>query len=130
MRNYNHSLFLVALTCVSAVASSSEARIQRGSVTAPLLVVLNQGDKNTSLVDPVAGHQVATIPEDQTTVWGHEVAVSPHGHVAFVPLYGSSGVGHPGIDGREMLAIDIPSRQIIGKVDFGRGVRPHCVVYE
>jgi DNA-binding beta-propeller fold protein YncE len=130
MRNYNRSLFLVALTCVFAVAISSEARIQEGRATAPLLVVVNQGDKNISLLDPVAGHQVATISEDQTTVWGHEVAVSPHGHVAFVPIYGSSGVGLPGIDGREMLAIDIPSRQIIGKVDFGRGVRPHCVVYD
>jgi DNA-binding beta-propeller fold protein YncE len=130
MRNYSHSLFLVALTCLSAVASSSESGIQRGSATAPLLVVVNQGDKNISLVDPVAGNQVATISEDQTTVWGHEVAVSPHGQVAFVPIYGSSGVGHPGIDGREMLAIDIPSREIIGKVDFGRSVRPHCVVYD
>ena len=55
---------------------------------------------------------------------GSRVAVSPHGHVAYVPIYGNSGVGLPGLDGREMLAIDIPSRQIVGKVDFGRGVRP------
>ena len=39
-------------------------------------------------------------------------------------------MGLPGIDGREMLAIDLASRKITGRVDFGRGVRPHCVVYD
>jgi DNA-binding beta-propeller fold protein YncE len=124
------SLFLISLTCLFAVALSSEARIQQERTTAPLLVVVNQGDKNISLLDPAAGRQLTTISEDQTTQWGHEVAVSPHGQVAYVPIYGNSGVGRPGVDGHQMLAVDIPSRQIIGKVDFGRGVRPHCVVYD
>ena len=30
----------------------------------------------------------------------------------------------------EMVVIDIPSRQVTGKVDFGHGVRPHCPVYD
>jgi YVTN family beta-propeller protein len=47
-----------------------------------------------------------------------------------VPIYGSSGVGKPGTDGREMVVIDIPSRKVTGKVDFGHGVRPHCPVYD
>jgi YVTN family beta-propeller protein len=29
-----------------------------------------------------------------------------------------------------MVVIDIPSRQVTGKVDFGHGVRPHCPVYD
>jgi DNA-binding beta-propeller fold protein YncE len=47
-----------------------------------------------------------------------------------VPIYGSAGVGQPGTDGQEMVVIDIPSRTVTGKVDFGHGVRPHCPVYD
>ena len=58
------------------------------------------------------------------------VATSPDGKLVYVPIYGSSGVGRPGTDGREMVVIDIPTRKIVGKVDFGHGVRPHCPVYD
>jgi YVTN family beta-propeller protein len=37
-------------------------------------------------------------------------------------------VGHPGTDGSLLRVIDLKSRQITGTVDFGKGVRPHCVV--
>jgi DNA-binding beta-propeller fold protein YncE len=100
------------------------------SAQQPLLVVVNQGDRNVSLVDPAAGKEIATISENLTEVHGHEVAVSPDGRTAYVPIYGSSGVGKPGIDGHEMYVIDLPTRKITGKVDFGKGVRPHCVIYE
>ncbi|MGO8719247.1 MAG: cytochrome D1 domain-containing protein [Acidobacteriaceae bacterium] len=60
---------------------------------------------------------------------GHEAAASPDGRTAYVPIYGSTGVGKPGLDGRTMLVIDLPARKIIGHVDFGHGVRPHCVIY-
>jgi DNA-binding beta-propeller fold protein YncE len=94
----------------------------------PLLVATNQGDRDLSIIDPVAAKQLATVPEGGIT--GHEVATSPDGRTAYVPIYGSSGVGKPGTDGREMVVIDIPSRKVIGKVDFGHGVRPHCPVYD
>jgi YVTN family beta-propeller protein len=45
-----------------------------------------------------------------------------------VPIYGNSGVGKPGTDGTLMRVIDVASRQIVGTVDFGKGVRPHCAV--
>src|SRR5262249_7429562 len=47
---------------------------------------------------------------------------------AFVPIYGNSGVGHPGTDGRLLRVIDVATRQIVGTVDFGKGVRPHCAM--
>jgi hypothetical protein len=94
----------------------------------PLLVATNQGDRDLSIIDPAAAKQLATVPEGGIT--GHEVATSPDGKTAYVPIYGSSGVGKPGTDGREMVVIDIPSRQVTGKVDFGHGVRPHCPVYD
>src|SRR3954454_16350521 len=92
------------------------------------LLVANQKDRSLSLIDAAAGQQVAAVPENATT--GHEVTASPDGRTAYVPIYGDSGVGRPGTDGREMLAIDIPSQKITGKVDFGHGVRPHCPVFD
>jgi DNA-binding beta-propeller fold protein YncE len=47
-----------------------------------------------------------------------------------MPIYGNSGVGRPGIDGSEMLVIDLRSRKVTGKVDFGHGVRPHLPVLD
>lgn len=99
-------------------------------VTAQTLVVVNQGDTNLSLVDPLSARQVATIDEKTTGVHGHEIAVSADGRTAYVPIYGSAGVGKPGIDGHEMLLIDLPSRAIVGKIDFGHGVRPHLPVLD
>jgi YVTN family beta-propeller protein len=96
----------------------------------PRLFVVNQGDKTMSVIDPVANKQVAVIDEEQTTMHGHEIAVGPGGKTVFMPIYGNVGVGSPGLDGHEMLAIDWASGKITGRVDFGHGVRPHCVVYE
>lgn len=89
------------------------------------LLVVNQGDATVSVIDPQTGKQVATIKEHTAGVHGHEIAVSPDGKTAFLPIYGSVGVGKPGIDGHEMLILDVPSRKIIDRVDFGHGVRPH-----
>lgn len=97
---------------------------------AQTLLVVNQGDANLSLVDPAAGRQVATIAEKTTEVHGHEIAASADGHTAFMPIYGSTGVGKPGIDGHDMLIIDLPSRKIVDDIDFGHGVRPHFPVLD
>src|ERR1700731_1733566 len=100
-----------------------------GTKTAgPLLLVANQGDRNFSLIDPGAGKQVATVPVDGVT--GHEVAASPDGTTAYVPIYGDSGVGRPGTDGTKISVIDLPSRKLVHTIDFGRGVRPHCAIYD
>ena len=121
----------VIFACLSGVSSRAHfiARAP-ADATGPLLIVANQGDRNLSIIDTVANRQIATISENLADTWGHEVAVSPDGRTAYVPIYGNSGVGLPGIDGRELLAIDLASRKITGRVDFGRGVRPHCVVYD
>jgi DNA-binding beta-propeller fold protein YncE len=50
---------------------------------------------------------------------------SADGRFAFVPIYGSTGVGKPGIDGHEILVIDIAARKVVGHVEFGHAVRPH-----
>jgi YVTN family beta-propeller protein len=98
--------------------------------TSPSLLVVNQGDKNLSIVDPATDQQVATVSENETDVHGHEIIASPDGRKAYVPIYGSVGVGKPGIDGQKLLVIDIPARKVVGNIDFGHGVRPHCPVYD
>jgi YVTN family beta-propeller protein len=57
------------------------------------------------------------------------VAASPDAKRAFVPIYGNAGVGKPGTDGRLLRVIDLTTRQVVGTVDFGKGVRPHCAVF-
>jgi DNA-binding beta-propeller fold protein YncE len=98
--------------------------------TTPLLIVVNQGGRNISLIDPASRKQIATISEDVTDVHAHEAAASPDGRFVYLPIYGSSGVGQPGIDGSEMLIVDLDQRKISGAVKFETGVRPHCVVYD
>ena len=92
-----------------------------------LLLVANKGEHTLGLIDPEAGRQLAAIPVGGIT--GHEVAASPDGQRAFVPIYGNSGVGLPGSNGRTLSVIDLGGRRIVGTVDFGRGVRPHCALF-
>jgi YVTN family beta-propeller protein len=94
---------------------------------AGVLLVANKGDHTLSLVDVVAGRQIAVVAEDGVT--GHEVAASPDGRRAFVPIYGNSGVGRAGSDGQLIRVIDLAKRAIVGTIDFGQGVRPHCAVF-
>jgi YVTN family beta-propeller protein len=91
-----------------------------------LLLVDNKGDQTLGIIDPALGKQLAAVAEEGIT--GHEVAASPDGRTAYVPIYGNSGVGSPGTDGRLLRVIDVAARRIIGTVDFGKGVRPHCAV--
>lgn len=118
-----HIFLSLLLLCLALGMLPATARAQT-------LLVVNQGDANLSLVDPAAGRQVATIAEKTTEVHGHEIAASADGHTAFMPIYGSTGVGKPGIDGHDMLIIDLPSRKIVDDIDFGHGVRPHFPVLD
>lgn len=92
-----------------------------------VLLVANKGEHTLGIIDPEAGRQIATVPEGGVT--GHEVIASPDGRVAYVPIYGDSGVGKPGTDGNNLVVIDIASQKVVGNVNFGHGVRPHCPMF-
>src|SRR5439155_13895127 len=92
-----------------------------------ILLVPNMADHSLGMIVAEAGRQFATVPEQGVT--GHEVAASPDGKLAYLPIYGNSGVGKPGTDGSNMVVIDIAARKIVGNLDFGHGVRPHCAVF-
>ena len=114
------------LTVVAAVAIAGGVGVTRAADggAGGVLLVANKGEHTLGIIDPVAGKQVATIAESGVT--GHEVIASPDGKTAYVPIYGDSGVGRPGSDGRTMDVIDLVSRTRVATVDFGRAERPHC----
>ncbi len=114
-------VYLVVTVVPNAIAAETS---RAGS--AGLLLVANKGDHTLGIIDPVAGRQIAAVPEDGVT--GHEVAASLDGKRAFVPIYGDAGVGKPGTDGRLLRVIDLAKRAVVGTVEFGKGVRPHCAV--
>ena len=99
------------------------ARTHPPKATSGWLLVANKHDQAVGVIDPVTHTQVITIPVGGVT--GHEIAVSPDGTRAFVPIFGDSGVGKPGTDGRHIAVIDLASRRVEQTFDFQRGVRPH-----
>jgi len=108
------------------------AAVSLGAATAACaqqarLVVDQKGDESLAIIDPVAGKVIASVAENGTT--GHEVAASPDGKLAFVPIYGNSGVGRPGTDGTKIVVIDVAAHKVVGEIDFSHGVRPHCAVF-
>ncbi len=91
-----------------------------------LLLVANKGDQALAIIDPKTGKSIAAVPEGGETA--HELVASPDGRVAYAPIYGNSGVGKPGTDGRNMVVVDLTTHKVTGTVDFGKGIRPHCPV--
>ena len=91
------------------------------------LLVAQKGLSSLGIVNPVAGTLIVSVPEGGIT--GHEVTASPDGRLAYVPIYGNSGVGKPGTNGRNMVVIDVATGKVVGSVDFGHEVRPHLPVF-
>lgn len=98
-----------------------------GELAGGRLLVANKGEHTLGIVDPSSQKQIAKV--DETGVTGHEVIASPDGKLAFVPIYGNSGVGLPGTDGSTLNVIDLASGEIVHTIDFGHGVRPHCPMF-
>ncbi|MGC1491690.1 MAG: hypothetical protein WA798_09965, partial [Candidatus Acidiferrum sp.] len=92
------------------------------SSTHGMLVVANQGDHTALLIDPQSRQQLMKVT---VGVNGHEVAVSPDSRLAYVPIYGNSGVGKPGTDGHAIDIIDLHERKMVATIDLGKPLRPH-----
>jgi hypothetical protein len=73
------------------------------------------------------------LPEGVAKMIGHEAATSPDRRLAYLPLYGDSGVGRPGNDGSdgavayvscfggpEVAVIDLASWQVTGMIEVGQ----------
>ena len=114
-------LFFLWVAVVAAGATVARSENSTGR-----LLVANKGDRTLSIINPDTGAQLAAVAEDGVT--GHEVVASADGRFAFVPIYGNSGVGHAGTDGSLIRVIDLQKQAVVGTVDFGKGIRPHCAV--
>jgi YVTN family beta-propeller protein len=119
-------VLLLFLPLVALLPFSASTSFNKPSAHGMLLVA-NKGDQSLGIIDPETGQQVATVAEGGVT--GHEVIASPDGRLAYVPIYGDSGVGKPGTNGSNMVVIDIAARKVVGNLDFGRGLRPHCPIF-
>jgi YVTN family beta-propeller protein len=114
VRSFLSALPLLSLPLLSTALAAQPAR----------LVVAEKGQQSLAIIDPAAGKVLASVPEGGVT--GHEVVASPDGRLAYVPIYGNSGVGKPGTDGSTMAVIDIAAEKVIDTVAFPHPVRPHC----
>ena len=117
MRSFLSALPLLSLPLLSTALAAQQAR----------LVVAEKGQQSLAIIDPAAGKVLASVPEGGIT--GHEVIASPDGRLAYVPIYGNSGVGKPGTDGSTMAVIDIAAEKVIDTVAFPHPVRPHCTFF-
>jgi len=114
LRTKRLTLSVFTLSFLTASAISQQAH----------LLVAEKGAQSLAIVDPASGNVLASVPEGGIT--GHEVIASPDGKLAFVPIYGNSGVGSPGTDGTNIAVIDIAARKVTGNIAFDHGIRPHC----
>jgi YVTN family beta-propeller protein len=108
------------LLTVMVLNASSQAQQGR-------LLAAEKGQSSLAIVDPVAGKVLASIAESGVT--GHEVIASPDGRLAYVPIYGNSGVGKPGTDGDSIDVVDIASQKVVNVFKFPHPVRPHCPLF-
>ena len=115
---------LVLGSCAAVLLVSAASKEDEAS---GFLLVANKGDQSLSIVDPGSGSEVARVPVGGIT--GHEVAASPDGQTAWVPIYGNSGVGKPGTDGSVISIIDLKKRARSGEIDLGVPTRPHQPVF-
>ena len=114
---------MVAALLLSGIWAQSA---KKAGAPSGLLLIANKGTNSVGVIDPAKREQVAQIFEGGVT--GHEIAVAADGRTAYVPIYGNSGVGKPGTDGHNVVVVDVDARKVVGNVDFGKGVRPHCPV--
>ena len=105
---------IAALVVCVAAAHAQQSR----------LLVAEKGAQSLAIIDPASGTVLASVPEGGIT--GHEVIASADGKLAFVPIYGNSGVGKPGTDGKNIAVIDIAAHKVVGNIAFDHGIRPHC----
>ncbi len=121
-KRYLPFITFIALAVAVILAATNGHSGPKPASSKGLLVVANQFEHTALIVDPDARKEIAKI---SVGVNGHEVAVSPDGKYAYVPIYGNSGVGKPGTDGSTIDVIDIANRKLAYTIDLGKPLRPH-----
>ncbi len=89
-----------------------------------LMLVVSKGLPGIRLYD---ADTEQSICEASMGVSPHEAAFSLDGRYAYVPVYGSSGVGQPGTDEHVLHFIRTSDCNEIGTLDTGENKRPHGI---
>jgi DNA-binding beta-propeller fold protein YncE len=127
MRHLAVALWLCSFLLLAGLAFPQTGDAVKNKNHSPLLLVVNQGDKSLSLIDPDGGQELVQIPTKE--VRAHEVEASPDGHLAYLPIYGDSGVGRPGTDGSNIEVVDLDKRSVVNTIALGDPARPHCAKF-
>src|SRR5262249_13342607 len=104
---------LLIATFVVGLAASAHARKLGPD---GFLFIANQYEHAALLYDLSTKKVVSRV---EVGVNGHEVAVSPDGHLGYVPIYGNAGVGRPGTDGDRIDIIDLKEGKLVGNIPLG-----------
>jgi len=123
----NWPLALGGLALLMVFRTDGGSKTDDRVVPHALLLVANQYDQSLGIVDPGAGKEVGKVKT--RGIKGHEVVASPDGRLAYVLIYGDSGVGQPGSNGQTIEVIDLATQKIVNTIDLGRPVRPHCAKF-
>lgn len=126
-RTHRYNSFGLCVPSLLMALLSAAIACPASSAPSDVLLAVNENEGTISLIEPQHGTVLAKIPEGGFA--GHEVASSPDGKFAYVPIYGDSNAGVAGTDGRDIVKIDLESRKVVGKFEFDHGLRPHDIVY-
>jgi YVTN family beta-propeller protein len=73
-------LLLLLFACAGLLTVTASAQ----KPSAPLLLVANQDDRSLSIINSTTEKQIVAVPVGGVT--GHEIAASPDGRTAYVPI--------------------------------------------
>src|SRR5580693_9076879 len=114
MKTKNKFLIFTLAAAMTVAASAQPEKPTMSTDAKGLLLVCNKVEHTLAIINPETGEQLAVVDEDGIT--GHEVTASADGRLAFVPVYGNSGVGKPGTDGQLIRVIDLAKHAVTGTV--------------
>ena len=105
---------VVFLGAFAALVSVAAAAAQTPS---PALLVVHQGEKTLSIVDPKTGKVMGRVP---TVDQGHSVTVSGDGKMAYVVNFSEGGRA-----GNSISVVDLSALKELRRIDLGSLTYPH-----
>lgn len=87
------------------------------------LLVVCKDDQALDVIDLPTGATAGRITASGFTP--HEVAATPDGRLAYLPIYSDAWLGDPGTDGRAIDVIDLVGLGLADTIPIGFASRPH-----
>lgn len=87
------------------------------------LLVVCKDDQALEVIDLPSGTTVGSIRGSGYTP--HEVAATPDGRVAYLPIYSDAWLGDPGTDGRAIDVVDLVALRVSRTIAVDLPSRPH-----